>query len=239
MRISDWSSDVCSSDLANQVIPVSFPACRTPSSRHAAARVPAHPMAGLVTGSRFPTCEQRACGDPMNAISEDLARLPETAYRAGPWIDFDPQAFDSWRIMAVRHHLSGHPLLQLDELLALGGRLEARGSIRSHASGAKPGTPFNSAPELFPNPKSATDTLRAVAEAKAWTSLLNVQIDPTYRALVGEVLESVRPRVEAVDPGMCHRGGWIFITSPNTVTPFHFDKEHNLDRKSTRLNSSH
>src|SRR3546814_6038929 len=81
---------------------------------------------------------------------------------------------------------------------------------RSHASGAKPGTPFNSAPELSPNPKSATDTLRAVAEAKAWTSLLNVQIDPTYRALVGEVLESVRPRVEAVDPGMCHRGGWIF-----------------------------
>src|SRR3546814_14823907 len=44
----------------------------------------------------------------------------------------------------------------------------------------------------------------------------------------GEVLESVRPRVEAVDPGMCHRGGWIFITSPNTVTPFHFDKEHNF-----------
>src|SRR3546814_4650253 len=130
-------------------------------------------------------------------------------------------------------------LLQLDELLALGGRLEARGSIRSHASGAKPGTPFNSAPELFPNPKSATDTLRSIADAKAWTSLLNVQIDPVYRRLVGEVLESVRPGVEAVDPGMCHRGGWIFITSPNTVTPFHFDKEHNLDRKSTRLNSSH
>src|SRR3546814_8016431 len=72
-----------------------------PSSRHAAARVPAHPMAGLVTGSRFPTCEQRACGDPMNAISEDLVWLSETAYRAGPWIDFDPQAFDPWRIMAV------------------------------------------------------------------------------------------------------------------------------------------
>src|SRR3546814_4754840 len=71
-------------------------------------------------------------------------------------------------------------------------------------------------------------TLRAGAEANAWTSLLSVQSDPTYRALVGEVLESVRPRVEAVDPGMCHRGGWIFITSPNTVTPFHFDKEHNF-----------
>src|SRR3546814_5877517 len=27
---------------------------------------------------------------------------------------------------------------------------------------------------------------------------------------------------------MCHRRGWIFITSLNTVTPFHFDKEHNF-----------
>src|SRR3546814_18089414 len=99
----------------------------------------------------------------MNAISEDLVRLPETAYRAGPWIDFDPQAFDPWRIMVVRHHLSGHPLLQLDELLALGGRLDARGSLRSHACAAHPGTPFNSAPELFPNPTSATHPPRAVA----------------------------------------------------------------------------
>src|SRR3546814_14245812 len=131
MRISDWSSDVCSSDLANQVIPVSFPACRTPSSRHAAARVPAHPMAGLVTGSRFPTCEQRACGDPMNAISEALVRLPETAYRAGPWSDFDPQPFDPWRLMAVRHHLSVHPPLPPDEPLAPGGPHDARGSIQT------------------------------------------------------------------------------------------------------------
>src|SRR3546814_19551799 len=58
--------------------------------------------------------------------------------------------------------------------------------------------------------------------------LFRSHIDPVYRRLVGEVLESVRPGVEAVDPGMCHRGGWIFITSPNTVTPFHFDKEHNF-----------
>src|SRR3546814_12825427 len=111
-----------------------------------------------------------------------------------------------WRISAVRHDLSGHPLLQLDELLALGERLAARGSIRSHASGAKPGTPFNSAPELFPNPKSATDTLRSIADAKAWTSLLNVQIDPVSRRLVGEVPTSMRPPGAAGNPGRCHRG---------------------------------
>lgn len=165
----------------------------------------------------------------MNAISKAVPSRPAPdRHDAGPWIDFDMADFDPWRICAVRHHLSGHRLLQPDALVALGERLEARGSIRSHTNNAKPGTPFNSAQELFPNPKSAAETLRAIRDARAWTSLLNVQIDPTYRELVGEVLESVRPRVEAVDPGMCHRGGWIFVTSPNTVTPFHFDKEHNF-----------
>lgn len=165
----------------------------------------------------------------MNVVnSETVGRPGGQARGAGPWIDFDDAAFDPWRIMAVSHRLSTHPLLQPDALVTLGERLEARGSIRSHTSNAKAGTPFNSAQELFPNPKSAAETLRAIRDAKAWTSLLNVQVDPVYRELVDEVLESARPQVERRDPGMCHRAGWIFVTSPNTVTPFHFDKEHNF-----------
>ena len=27
---------------------------------------------------------------------------------------------------------------------------------------------------------------------------------------------------------MCHRAGWIFVTSPGAVTPFHMDDEHNF-----------
>ena len=29
-------------------------------------------------------------------------------------------------------------------------------------------------------------------------------------------------------PGMCYRAGWIFVSSPGTVTPFHMDHEHNF-----------
>jgi len=147
---------------------------------------------------------------------------------AASWVDLDAAAFDPWKIQAVTHRLSAHPLLQPDSVVALGERLEARGSVRTHGSDARPGTPFNSAPEMFPNARGAADTLRSIADAKAWMSLLNVQIDDTYRALVGEVLDGLRPAVEARDPGMHHRAGWIFVTSPNTVTPFHFDQEHNF-----------
>jgi hypothetical protein len=59
-------------------------------------------------------------------------------------------------------------------------------------------------------------------------SLLNVQADPVYRALIGEVLDGVRPVVDRRDPGMCYRAGWIFVSSPGAVTPFHIDHEHNF-----------
>ena len=59
-------------------------------------------------------------------------------------------------------------------------------------------------------------------------SLLNVQTDAIYRELVDEVLDELRPGSSGSDPGMCYRGGWIFVTSPKAVTPFHIDKEHNF-----------
>lgn len=145
-----------------------------------------------------------------------------------PQIEFDPAAFHPWRIQPVLHRLSDHPLLQPDALVALSARLEAAGRIRTHGNDATAGTPFNDAPQLHPNARSAVETLNDLRQAKAWMSLLNVQTDPVYRDLVGMVLDSVQPLVEQRDPGMCHRAGWIFVSSPRTVTPFHFDKEHNF-----------
>lgn len=145
-----------------------------------------------------------------------------------PLIELDWNNFHPWKVAAVRHKLSDHPLLQLDQLIELSKRLEERGRVRTHASSATAGTPFNQAPAIHPNSSSAADTLKRIRDAKAWLSLLNVQTDATYRGLVDQVLDSVQPLVEAKDPNMSYRGGWIFITSPNTVTPFHIDKEHNF-----------
>lgn len=145
-----------------------------------------------------------------------------------PLIEFDPNEFDPWRIQPIHHRLVDHPLLQMPQLLALADRLDARGSIRTHGNDATAGTPFNDATRLHPNRRSAVETLADIKQARAFLSLLNVQADPLYREFVGTVLDSVRPLVEPHDPGMCYRGGWIFVSSPRTVTPFHFDKEHNF-----------
>jgi hypothetical protein len=144
-----------------------------------------------------------------------------------PLIEVD-HGFEPWKVQIVKHHLASHPLLQLDALVELGRRQEQRRLVRTHNDQASAGSSFADAPRLHPNDKSAATTLAGIAQAKAWMSLLNVQCDPLYRTLVDEGLDSVEPVVEARDPGMCYRAGWIFVTSPRAVTPFHMDHEHNF-----------
>jgi hypothetical protein len=143
-------------------------------------------------------------------------------------IRFDEAAFDPHRVMAVRHGWSDHPLLSLGKLMDLARRLAARGAVRAHDDKADPSTDFATAPMTHPAPLSPEETIRNIEKAGAWMALHNVQNDPEYRRLVDDVLEDVRPRVERKDPGMYGRAGWIFITSPGAVTPYHFDHEHNF-----------
>ncbi|HTF87769.1 MAG TPA: cupin-like domain-containing protein [Planctomycetota bacterium] len=142
-----------------------------------------------------------------------------------PGISFDQGKFDPMRIMAVTHTLTEHPLLQLPKLVALCGRLE---KVRYHDDQANAGTNFTTAPQTNAAKRSALETISDIENAKAWLALHNIQMDEEYRGLVDEVLDSVRSRVEAKDPGMHARAGWIFVTSPNAVTPYHMDHEHNF-----------
>jgi hypothetical protein len=145
-----------------------------------------------------------------------------------PRISIPATAFDPWAVQAITHALSEHPLLQIDALVELGKRQQERRLVRTHNANATAGTSFADAPSLHPNAQGAATTLADIANAKAWMSLLNVQADPTYRELIHDVLDEVRPIVDRVDPGMCYRAGWIFVSSPNAVTPFHIDHEHNF-----------
>lgn len=143
-------------------------------------------------------------------------------------IEVDWSGFAPWQVQPVRHRLMSHPLLQMDALVELGKRLEQRRSVRTHSSEVTAGTPFNHAPGMHPNRAGAASTLGDIAHAHAWMSLLNVQGDPLYRTLVDGVLDALAPQLAQRDPGMGYRAGWIFVTSPHTVTPFHYDKEHNF-----------
>ena len=55
-----------------------------------------------------------------------------------------------------------------------------------------------------------------------------VEQDPAYRALLHDVLAQLDPVVGPVTGKMLKMEGFIFISSPDAVTPFHFDPEHNI-----------
>jgi Cupin-like domain len=151
-----------------------------------------------------------------------------TAKAAAGHVDFDPETFDPMRVMPVRHNLEHHPLLQLPAVVDLAQRLSNVCTVRFHDDRATPGTSFIDAPKTNPISRRPEEIVASIESAHAWLALLGVHKDPAYRALLDEVLESVRPVVDRTDPGMSYRRADIFVASPGAVTPYHLDHEHNF-----------
>lgn len=145
-----------------------------------------------------------------------------------PVITMDWDRFNPWRIQSLTHNLSGHPLLQDEQLVALGKRCRGTNRWYAFSSRATAGTDFDDAASLCPSEKSAVDSLRDIGDASAWVLLRHIQADPLYRDLVALAIDPIKPLIERKDPGLYYRAGWIFCASPNTVTPFHIDRSHVL-----------
>lgn len=123
----------------------------------------------------------------------------------------------------LRHTLGEHPLLELDALAELAQELpEAsveynRGDLPIGVDG-KPGA----------TGLTIGETIRKVAQANSWAVLKNVEHVPAYKALLTDLLDELRGKIEAKTGAMLTPQGYIFISSPNAVTPYHFDPEHNI-----------
>lgn len=143
-------------------------------------------------------------------------------------IEMDWENFDPWRIQPVRHTMADHPLLQPDQLIALGKRFQGSSHLFTFNNNAGADANFDDVARLYPNRRSVTDTVQGINDAKAWMLLRHVQADPTYRALIDRALDPIMPHIERKDPGMYYRAGWIFIASPHTITPFHIDRNHGI-----------
>jgi hypothetical protein len=123
----------------------------------------------------------------------------------------------------LRHNLTSHPLLEIEALASLAEKLPItsveynRGDLPIGVDG-KPGS----------NGLTIAETIRRVAEAQSWAVLKNIEQVPAYRDLLLGLLEEIRPEIEAATGAMLTPQGFIFVSSPNSVTPYHFDPEHNV-----------
>ena len=124
----------------------------------------------------------------------------------------------------ITHGLVGHPLFELNELVQLSRRIrpaDVEQNIGDLPVGIDPA-------EVKHNGLSAAETIRSIEENSSWMVLKFVEQDPLYRDMLHSTLEEIRPVIEARTGPMLNLEGFVFISSPGAVTPFHFDPEHNI-----------
>lgn len=124
----------------------------------------------------------------------------------------------------IPHALSGHPLLELEALAALAQRIRPVDVEYNRAD-----LPIGIDPAATPaNGMSVEETIRSIEDCGSWMVLKFVEQDPLYRDLLEATLAALAPAAAPVTGTMLKREGFIFISSPGAVTPFHFDPEHNI-----------
>jgi hypothetical protein len=126
------------------------------------------------------------------------------------------------RPIDVAHSLADHPLLQLDAIAELVDRFPGR--IERHRADL-PLVVEGGAPEIYGPP---SETVREIESNGCWMVLWYLELDPAYRALLDACLDEVVSHMPPEGGRMLRREAFLFLSSPNAVTPIHFDHEHNF-----------
>lgn len=89
--------------------------------------------------------------------------------------------------------------------------------------------PLGVRPEETPNNGlTLGETVRTIDTNGSWVVMKNVECDPEYAAMLDAALAELTPMVARKTGPMLHREAFIFLSSPDSVTPFHMDPEHNI-----------
>lgn len=141
---------------------------------------------------------------PPDAIATFAANYPEVPHR-------------------LRHALGEHPLLELEALARLAEALPPA-SIEYNFADLPLGVDGKPDPTGIP----IGETIRRIEQTGSWAALKNIEQVPAYADLLHALLGELRGVIEPRTGAMLKLQGFVFITSPNGVTPYHFDPEHNI-----------
>ena len=139
----------------------------------------------------------------------------------------DPETFSTHRISPIRHTFDAHPLMQLPELARLANALASTGQCRFMEPGGTQAAPFTHE-SRHPDGREIDEVFDRIEEPGSWIALYNVQTHPIYKAFLDEVAVGFRPLAEREQGRILKMDGFIFISAPPSVTPFHIDRENNF-----------
>ena len=144
------------------------------------------------------------------------------------WVD-RPEGSDTHRIQPFHHNFHEHPLMALPRLARLAESLWPKGQCRFMVPESTDATPLSSAFRLrSPDGRHIDEVFRHLDEPDSWVALYNVESDPDYRAFLAEVIAAARSSIGQAHTGIFRVCGYLFLSAPPSVTPFHIDRENNL-----------
>jgi len=147
----------------------------------------------------------------------------------------DGTVFDSSAKTAFAGAYPGHTcklthLLADEPLLTLGALADLAGALPADSIEYNPGSlPIGIAPEDVPSSDlGVVETIRNIGESGSWVVLKRIEQIEAYGALLERILGELTDVVVPRTGEMLQHEGFIFVSSPGAVTPFHFDPEHNI-----------
>ena len=133
--------------------------------------------------------------------------------------DFNRKSF------SYRHGLANHPLFELPRIADLAMKLWGTGKgLVTMKSGDT--TVAGGWTEMPGKSMSLVKAIRELPESGAWLMLKNVFLDPDYRELMDQGYRDLA-RLTGLDVArdVSWPDAYIFIASPRSITPYHFDHE--------------
>lgn len=127
---------------------------------------------------------------------------------------------------AVRftHGLHSHPLLSIESLTELALSMRPIDVEYNKAN-----LPVGVDPDAVPdNGLDIAKTIQTIATNESWMVLKFIEQNDSYRHFLRELLSEIEPFVREVTGEMLKPEGFIFLSAPGAVTPFHMDPEHNI-----------
>jgi hypothetical protein len=125
---------------------------------------------------------------------------------------------------AIQHALSDHSMFELSQLVSLAQSMP-RDKVEFNSGKLAPGTKPEDVPQID---MPVADIIRHIEDTNAWMVLKNVEQVPEYQQILKSFLDDAA-RQAGVDPSLfSDLQGFIFISSANSVTPFHIDAEENI-----------
>ena len=124
----------------------------------------------------------------------------------------------------VQHRLQHHPMFALEALAGLAARLP-----ESHVEHSRGDLSVSQDPgAIVREALSPAEIVRTIATNRCWMVLKKVDTDPAYAALIDQCLAEIADVVTPATGPYLRREAFIFLSAPNSVTPFHMDPEHNI-----------